>query len=262
MNTPFFTLRRSVHHAFCLVCIVCCCLVFFLQSCKTNIVIDLDESGTLLVEDLVVGTGEVVPKDTSIAQLSVRYTAKLTDGTVFQTSTTASTFFVLGTTYTGGQSLVLGIDSLRGMRVGGKRRLTIPPRLAFGTSSPNSIPANSTVIYEVQLFSMQKMLIEDIVSGIDGDSAVTGKTLKVRYVGRLLNGNVFDTNIYSSSDFSFALGAGTVIRGWDVGLINMKVGGTRRLTIPSELAYKAAGSPPKIPANAPLVFDITLDAIE
>jgi FKBP-type peptidyl-prolyl cis-trans isomerase len=102
-----------------------------------------------------------------------------------------------------------------------------------------------------------------------GDEAVTGKTLTVNYAGWLYNptgpdgkGRLFDTNVRGGSPFAFTLGTGAVIGGWDRGVAGMLVGGVRRLVIPPELAYGEAGSPPTIPANATLIFDVELVSVQ
>lgn len=100
------------------------------------------------------------------------------------------------------------------------------------------------------------VLIEELEVGSGAESA-RGKTIKVHYVGKLKsNGKIFDQS--NKKPFSFRLGAGEVIRGWDIGCDKWRVGGKRRLTIPPEKAYGKAGSPPVIPPNATLVFDVTL----
>jgi len=102
-----------------------------------------------------------------------------------------------------------------------------------------------------------------------GAEAVTGKTLTVNYAGWLYNptgpdgkGRLFDTSVNGGSPFSFNLGTGGVIAGWDRGVAGMLAGGVRRLVIPPELAYGEAGSPPQIPANATLIFDIELVSVQ
>lgn len=101
---------------------------------------------------------------------------------------------------------------------------------------------------------------EDSLVGT-GPEATTGQTIRVHYTGRLLNGTVFDSSINRGQPFSFTLGSGQVIRGWDQGIVGMKVGGKRRLTIPPSLAYGDEGFPPVIPPKATLVFDVELIGI-
>jgi peptidylprolyl isomerase len=91
-----------------------------------------------------------------------------------------------------------------------------------------------------------------------GPSPAPGSTVYVHYTGWLLNKSKFDSSFDRRQPFSFPLGQGRVIRGWDEGVATMRVGGKRRLVIPPELGYGAAGSPPQIPPNAVLVFDVEL----
>ncbi len=91
-----------------------------------------------------------------------------------------------------------------------------------------------------------------------GAEAVAGKSVTVNYVGTLQDGSKFDSSIDRNQPFTFTLGAGQVIPGWDEGIAGMKVGGKRKLVIPPDLAYGAQGYPPVIPANATLTFDVEL----
>jgi FKBP-type peptidyl-prolyl cis-trans isomerase FkpA len=103
----------------------------------------------------------------------------------------------------------------------------------------------------------------DLVVGT-GAEAVTGKTVVVTYNGWLYDARLADgkgTFFDGNSGFSFTLGAGTVIAGWDQGVVGMKVGGQRRLIIPPDLAYGSQGRSP-IPPNATLLFDITLTGVQ
>ena len=103
---------------------------------------------------------------------------------------------------------------------------------------------------------------ETLIAGT-GDAIKTGQQATVNYVGVLFkDGKEFDTSWGKGKQpFQFALGSGGVIQGWDQGVLGMKVGERRRLTIPAELAYGAQGSPPKIGPNEPLIFDIDLKKI-
>ncbi|KAL6150578.1 peptidylprolyl isomerase fpr3 [Exserohilum turcicum] len=88
-----------------------------------------------------------------------------------------------------------------------------------------------------------------------GRAAKKGDRVEMRYIGKLKNGKVFDSN-KKGKPFSFKLGVGEVIKGWDVGVAGMAPGGERRLTIPAALAYGKRGAPPDIPPNSDLIFDI------
>ncbi|XP_014485469.1 PREDICTED: 46 kDa FK506-binding nuclear protein-like [Dinoponera quadriceps] len=100
------------------------------------------------------------------------------------------------------------------------------------------------------------VLVEDKKIG-NGAVAQSGKFVAVYSVGRLKNGKKIDSTL-EGEGFKFRLGKGEVIRGWDVGIAGMKIGGKRRITIPPNMAYGAKGSPPVIPGNSTLIFDIEL----
>ena len=123
-----------------------------------------------------------------------------------------------------------------------------------GDNGPTAIPPTTSAPYSQT----------DLVVGT-GTIAQSGNLVTVAYTGWLHDSSrpeAKGTQFDSSSNFSFRLGAGSVIRGWDQGVVGMRVGGQRRLVIPPELAYgdRSPGSP--IPANATLVFDITLNSVQ
>ncbi|CAN5720411.1 hypothetical protein BH11MYX4_BH11MYX4_36310 [soil metagenome] len=99
--------------------------------------------------------------------------------------------------------------------------------------------------------------IEDLVAGT-GTDASKGDAVKVHYVGTLTDGTEFDSSRKHGEPFDCQLGAGEVIKGWDQGVAGMKVGGKRKLTVPASLGYGTRGSPPVIPPNATLLFEVEL----
>lgn len=105
------------------------------------------------------------------------------------------------------------------------------------------------------------MKIEKSVSGT-GAAAKAGNTVSVHYTGWLTDGTKFDSSVDRNEAFSFVLGAGQVIQGWDEGVATMCVGDKARLTIPPEKAYGRQGYPGLIPPNATLVFEVELLAVD
>ena len=97
----------------------------------------------------------------------------------------------------------------------------------------------------------------DVVMGT-GPSPRPGQSVTVNYTGRLGDGTVFDSSLPNNTPLTFVIGTGGVIKGWDEGVMTMKVGGKRRLIIPPQLGYGPAGRSPMIPGNATLHFDIEL----
>ncbi len=102
-----------------------------------------------------------------------------------------------------------------------------------------------------------KLGMQDLVVG-KGTEARRGNGVKVHYVGTLTDGKEFDSSKKHGKPFDFTIGAGRVIKGWDEGVVGMKIGGKRKLTVPPSMAYGERGFPPVIPPNATLVFEIEL----
>lgn len=120
---------------------------------------------------------------------------------------------------------------------------------APSASAPSTPPEPTVAVTELKK--------EDSAPG-SGAAAKSGDTVKVHYTGTLMNGTKFDSSRDRNEPFQFTLGQGMVIKGWDEGVVGMKKGGKRKLTIPAAKAYGANGSPPKIPPNSPLIFDVEL----
>lgn len=104
---------------------------------------------------------------------------------------------------------------------------------------------------------VQQLIAVDVQVGT-GEEARAGHQVSVHYVGTLTSGKKFDSSRDRGEPFSFRLGAGQVIRGWDQGVAGMRVGGIRQLTIPPHLGYGQQGFPGAIPPNATLVFEVEL----
>ncbi|HEU4682631.1 MAG TPA: FKBP-type peptidyl-prolyl cis-trans isomerase [Gemmatimonadales bacterium] len=140
--------------------------------------------------------------------------------------------------------------------------LVLTGPLACGTDSPKTDQAPSfSATLSVDTAAMTKtpsgLRYQDVARG-EGKEAVDGRTAVVHYTGWLTNGEEFDDSRRRNEPFSFMVGAGRVIAGWDEGVMGMKVGGRRKLVIPANLGYGTAGAPPDIPPGATLVFDVEL----
>ncbi len=120
------------------------------------------------------------------------------------------------------------------------------------TSSAATTPAASTPETDVT-----DLTIEELSVGT-GTAAATGNEVVVHYTGWLTNGTEFDSSVARDQPFTFTLGQGRVIAGWDQGVVGMKVGGRRKLKIPYQMAYGESGRPPVIPPKATLIFEVKL----
>jgi len=137
---------------------------------------------------------------------------------------------------------------------------------ACGTTNKSSTPGTTSTSSPMKVNSQPTTTASglkywDIVVGT-GATAVAGNTVKVHYSGFLTSGEKFDSSRDRGEPFSFPLGAGQVIKGWDEGVAGMKVGGQRQLRIPPELGYGAAGAGGAIPPNATLIFDVELLGVD
>lgn len=131
----------------------------------------------------------------------------------------------------------------------------------IGTGTNALSQLNSSPTPSPTMEPVTELKIQDIKVGT-GDEALNGKTVTVHYTGVLTDGKKFDSSRDRNQPFSFSLGAGQVIQGWDMGVVGMKVGGLRKLIIPPHLAYGEQGNPPVIPPKATLIFEIELLGVE
>jgi FK506-binding nuclear protein len=134
------------------------------------------------------------------------------------------------------------------------------PTPAPATTPTATVPAKGTKVISTKTVNGMKI---DVTKEGTGAEITNGQTASMLYTGKLADGTVFDSTAKRNNDpFMFQLGAGQVIKGWDLGVAGMKVGEQRTLTIPSDLAYGADGIPGVIPGGATLTFDVTLVAIK
>jgi peptidylprolyl isomerase len=139
---------------------------------------------------------------------------------------------------------------------------TAPSTAAPGSATTATTPPSGPLSTEPKVTpsgpSPTKLVVKDIIKGT-GPQAQAGQSVTVNYVGVLFHGGKeFDASWKRKEPFTFTLGRGQVIPGWDQGVAGMKVGGRRELVIPAALAYGPTGRPPTIPPNAPLVFVVDL----
>ena len=221
----------------------------------------------LTYKDVVVGEGEVVEKGDLI---TVHYTGwVISDGikapepfdSSVQRGVPAS--FPIGV-----GSLIKGWDQgIPGMRVGGKRELTIAPELGYGArGAGDRIPPNSELFFEVEVVAIPKVDITDTEVGT-GATAELGDRVDVHYTGWIYEdgqkmGEPFDSSHNRNQTFGFQVGAGQVIKGWDQGVPGMKIGGKRTLIIPPVLGYGERGAGAAIPPNSTLIFEVELVGIQ
>ena len=205
--------------------------------------------------DTILGKGATATKGDVV---TVNYRGNLLDATVFDETKGKPPFsFVLGK----GEVIKGWDEGVVGMKVGGKRVLSLPPEFGYGDQAVGPIPAKSTLIFEVELLRVdrqgaQPMIeIEELAPGT-GDGAKAGDTLEVHYTGTFVNGQKFDSSRDRNQTFKVVLGKTGIIKGFELGLTGMKEGGRRKVTIPYALAYGEEGRPPVIPPRSALVFDL------
>jgi peptidylprolyl isomerase len=203
----------------------------------------------------------------------VHYVGKLTNDTVFDSSRRRNQPFKFKL---GAGQVIKGWDEgIALLNIGDKAVLTIPPHLGYGERATGNIPANSTLIFEVELldviegpkpFDVKGKDTVTTASGLQiiyinrtsGKSPEKGSMVSVHYSGYLLDGTMFDSSVERGDPIKFPIGTGRVIPGWDEGIPMLKVGEKARLIIPHQLGYGERGFPPVIPERATLVFDVEL----
>ena len=129
------------------------------------------------------------------------------------------------------------------------------PKEGVGTSAPTQVAASDYTKTDSGLE------YHDLKVG-EGASPTKGNQVTVHYTGWLTNGKRFDSSVVKKKPFSFAIGQRRVIKGWDEGVMSMKVGGIRQLKVPPALGYGAGGHPPVIPKSATLIFEVELLKVE
>ncbi len=220
--------------------------------------------------DTITGTGKEAVSGKTV---QVHYTGWLRDpqaeqqhGKAFDSSVSRGPFnFNLGE----GRVIKGWEQGVAGMKVGGKRTLVIPSHLAYGPRGAGKgvIPPDADLIFDIELLDVIDLPdVEKIDQKIGkGTECTPGKTVLVHYTGWLRDpkaknqkGKQFDSSLKREA-FQFTLNAGQVIRGWELGVAGMKVGGKRTLIIPAPLAYGAREiGDGLIPANSDLIFEVTL----
>ena len=212
-------------------------------------------------------------------KIKVHYTGTLVDGRKFDSSRDRNQpfEFVLGM-----NQVIAGWDeAFQLLKVGEQAFLTIPPDLGYGETPMPNIPIGSFLVFAVEVLEVKRNFVPQpfdkspkqkvvTASGLEyyiihqgeGPKAEKGKTVEVHYTGFLENGDVFDSSILRDQPFSFRLGAGMVIPGWDEGIATLNSGGKVFLSIPYQLAYGESGRPPLIPPKARLLFNVELISVK
>lgn len=212
-------------------------------------ILALQGGGKLQIKDTKVGKGEAAQVGDYLA---MEYTGTLLNGKQFDSSKGRPPFqFVLGA----GQVIKGWDQGLVGIKVGGKRTLVIPASLAYGSRDMGDIPPNSTLKFEVELRSIDRIKKEVLKAG-KGEPAKAGDTVSLHYKGTLKDGKKFDSSYDRNEPFPVTIGQTQVIPGFTMGILGMRQGEKRRITIPGHLGYGSQGAGGVIPPNATLIFEL------
>ncbi len=203
----------------------------------------------------------------------VHYTGKLLNDTVFDSSVKRGQPF---TFKIGAGQVITGWDeAFQLLQVGDKATIKLPPAIAYGERAMGSIPANSTLIFDVELLDVIESVHPWDMKGKDtlttasglkyimlnhttGTQVTAGSKATVHYSGFFKDGKMFDSSVERGQPITLKVGAGQVIAGWDEGLALLKKGEKAKLIIPYTLAYGEEGRPPVIPAKSDLIFDVEI----
>ena len=250
--------------------------VILAQDVKLNVNQEYTSTSGLKINLQKSAKGKLLNKGDKI---KVHYTGTLVDGRKFDSSRDRNQpfEFVIGM-----KQVIAGWDeAFQLLKIGDHAMLTIPPDLGYGETPMPNIPEGSFLVFDVEVIDAkrnfiplpfernekQKTLTSSgleyyIIQQGEGEKAENGKTVEVQYTGFLENGDVFDSSIIRDKPYSFRLGAGMVITGWDEGISKLNVGGKALLSIPYQLAYGEAGRPPLIPPKARLLFNVELISVK
>ena len=231
--------------------------------------------GSISFTDTLVGSGATAKKGDEIR---VHYTGKLLDGTVFDSSVTRNRPFDFPL---GAGRVIQGWDEgVVGMKVGGKRTLTVPPDKGYGNRPAGKIPPGSTLVFDIELLEIIPPLpaaqgpeaFKPVVNTFrtpgkvkvsvhkegTGNEAQANDIVEVHYTGTIkADGSEFDSSVSRGKPIKFPVGTGRVIKGWDEAIVGMKVGELRTIEIPPDMGYGDRARP-KIPAGSTLVFQVEL----